>query len=397
MLKSLKIRLYPTAEQEIYIGKLLGSYRYVYNQCLARKKKSYTEGGKSENLTTLSRFFHGELLKDENISWIREHNTKVLKQSIMNMLNAYKNFFEQPNKDTGFPKFKSKYGSKATCRFPVEAISKRNDYSSGFLTLTGQLKNMRFRTSDKYQEQLTKHKENIRSATLTKAKSGKYFLSVLIDVPITRQLKRTENAVGIDIGIKTFVVTSDGESFENIKIKRNNQLKLAKLHRSVSRKEKGSSNREKSRLKLARYYEKLTNRKENYLHHVSNTLLNENQVIVTEDLNVKGMMMNHCIARSVQELSISRFVSMLEYKSLWYDRDFIQVDRYFPSSKNCNECGNKKKDLKLSHRTYKCTQCGYENDRDLNAALNILDEGLRVYKEKIPVRSGKLTPLESSR
>ncbi len=390
MLKAIKIHLYPDKNQEEYINKLLGCYRYVYNNCLNKKIESYKKDKTSENLTTLGKYFHQELLKNNEINWLQEHNTKVLKQSIINMLTAYKNFFN----GNGYPKFKSKHSSKLSCRFPVDSISKRNIYSKNRLTLTKELKDIKFKCSDEYKKYLDKYKDSIKSATLTKHKSGKYYLTILVDGDLHKQLNQSNNTIGIDLGIKDFIVTSEGETFDNIKIKRNNEKKLAKLHKELSRKQKGSSNRNKAKIKLAKVYEKLNNIKENYLHHVANSLLNENQVIVMEDLNVKGMMKNHKLAKSIQELSLHKFKTILKYKAEWYGREIIEIDRFFPSSKNCNNCGHKKTDLTLNDRVYVCTECGYENDRDINAAMNILDEGLRIYKEQIPTRSGELTPLE---
>ena len=164
----------------------------------------------------------------------------------------------------------------------------------------------------------------------------------------------------------------------------------------LSRKQKGSKNKEKSRLKLAKLHEKLNNKKENYLHSVVNTLLNENQVIVMETLNVKGMMQNHQLARSIQELSLYRFKNILKYKSEWYERDLIEIDRFFPSSKLCSVCGNKNTELTLKDREWNCPECGTVHDRDINAAVNILNEGKRLLNNKIPIRNGELTPLESS-
>lgn len=391
MLRAIKIHLYPNKEQGEYINKLLGSYRYVYNNCLNKKIESYKKDKTSENLSTLGKYFHQELLKNEELIWLKEHNTKVLKQSIINMLEAYNNFFN----GSGYPKFKSKHSSKLACRFPKESISKRNDYSKNKLTLTTELKDIKFKCSEEYKNYLVRYKDGIKSATLTKTKSGKCYLSILVDGELHKELNKSNNAVGIDLGIKDFVITSEGEVFENIKIKRNNEKKLIKLHKELSKKQKGSSNRYKAKIKLARLYEKLTNKKENYLHHVANSLLNENQIIVMEDLNVEGMMKNHNLAKSIQELSLSKFKLILKYKAEWYGREIIEIDRFFPSSKNCNNCGHKKSDLTLNDRVYKCDECGYENDRDINAALNILDEGLRIRKEKIPTRSGEFKPLET--
>jgi len=394
MLRAIKIRLYPNKTQEEYISSLLGSYRFVYNQCLDIKIKKYAEEGINYGLKDLGNYFHQDLTKNEEYSWLKEHNTKVLKQSVINLLDSYKRFFVNGN---GFPKFKSKHDNNQSCRFPSEAISKRNDYLSNRITLTSKIKNIKFKCSDNYKSYLNKYKTNIKSATLTRTKSGNYFLSILIDGDLMKKLSKPQNDfVGIDLGIKDFIVDSNGNKVENIKIRRNNEKKLAKLHRELSRKQKGSSNKNKARIKLAKLHEKLNNQKENYLHHITNSLLNENQVIVMEDLNVSGMMKNHNLAKSIQELSLYRFKEMLKYKAEWYGRDIIEVDRFYPSSKLCSNCGEKNGELNLNHRTWTCKTCGTKHDRDLNAAINILNEGKRLLKKKIPTRCGKLTPLDSS-
>lgn len=394
MLKAIKIRLYPNKTQEVYIGKLLGSYRFVYNQCLSLKKEKYIEDKTNLKLTELGQYFHNDLTKNEEYKWLNEHNTKVLKQSIITMLDAYKRFFVN---GAGFPKFKSKH-DKQSCRFPLEAISKRNDYLSNRLTLTSDLKNVKFSCSDRYTKYLDKYKDGIKSATLSKSKSGKYFLSILVnsDKIIIKENKPHNDFIGLDLGIKDFIITSEGKTYENIKIKRNNNKKLVKLNRLLSRKQKGSKNKNKARIKLARFYEKLNNKKENYLHSVTNQLLNENQVIVIESLNVKGIMQNHKLAKSIQELSLYRFKEMLRYKSDWYGNSIIEIDRFYPSSKLCSVCGYKKDDLKLKDRKWACPDCGSIHHRDINAAINILNEGKRLLNNKIPIRCGKLTPLESS-
>jgi putative transposase len=394
MLRAIKIRLYPNKTQEEYILSLLGSYRFVYNQCLALKKEKYTEESKNYGLKELGNFFHQDLTKDENYTWLRDHNTKVLKQSVINLLDSYKRFFVNGN---GFPKFKSKHDNQQSCRFPSEAISKKNDYESNRISLTNNIKDIKFKCSDKYKSYLNKHKSNIKSATLTKTKSGNYFLSILVDGDLMKSKSQpTNDFIGLDLGIKDFIITSEGETFDNIKIKRSNQKKLAKLHRELSRKQKGGSNRNKSKIKLAKLYEKLNNKKQNYLHHITNQLLDENQVIVIEDLNVKGMMKNHNLAKSIQELSLYRFKEMLRYKAEWYGNHIVEIDRFFPSSKLCNSCGHKNSELKLSDREWTCSSCGTKHDRDLNAAINILNEGKRILNNKIPTRCGKLTPLETS-
>jgi putative transposase len=393
MLRAIKIRLYPNETQKDYINNLLGCYRKVYNLALNHKIEVYKATGENHRIQQIGLEFHNNWTKSEGYHYLNEHNTKVLKQAIINMLDSYKRFFVN---NAGFPKFKSKHDSNQSCRFPSEAISKRNNYETGKLTLIKQLKDVKFKCSDEYKHYLNKHKANIKSATLTKTKSGKYFLSILVDGDLMKDKSRPNNDfIGLDLGIKDFIIDSNGNTVENIKIKRNNQKKLAKLHKQLSRKQKGSKNRDKQRVKLAKFYEKLNNKKENYLHHVTNQLLDENQVIVIEDLNVKGMIKNHNLAKSIQELSLYRFKEMLRYKAEWYGNHIVEIDRFFPSSKLCNNCGYKNNDLKLNHREWLCPECGTNHDRDLNAAINILNEGKRLYKEIIPIRCGELTPLES--
>ena len=394
MLRAVKLRLYPNKEQEIYINKLLGSYRFVYNQCLDKKINDFKEFKFSHNLSSLGKFFHNDLTKNPEFEWLKEHNTKILKQSLIDMLDAYSRFFKQ---DSGFPKFKSKH-DKQSCRFPIDAISKVQDFSKSKINLIRQLKNLKFKTSDKYINYLVKNQNKIKSATLSKDKSNKFYLSILIDGDLLKTLNEPSNfSIGIDLGIKDFIITSKNQTFKNIKTIRNNQKKLSYLQRQHSRKKKGSKNKEKARLKLAKYHQKLVNIKENYLHLISNTLLNENQVICMENLNVKGLLKNHNLAKSIQELSLYRFETILKYKSLWYNRQVINIDRFYPSSKTCSDCGYINHELKLSDREWICPDCGVVHDRDLNAAINIEQEGLKIYlKSKIPIRDGKLNPLESS-
>lgn len=390
MLKGIKLRLYPTKTQENYINRLLGCYRLVYNKCLANKINTYKEQQINLGLSQLGNYFHQELTKSQELAFLQEHNTKVLKQAIRNMLVAYSNFFQQ-NNHFGFPKFKSKKDNTASCIFPLEAISKKNNYLNGKLTLTSELKNLHFRCSDKYKNYLTKYKDGIRSATLSRNACGQYFLSILVDSDEVLLMPKTDKVIGIDLGIKTFIVGSDGTTFDNIKSIRNNEVKLKKLQKSLSRKQVGSSNRTKARLKLAKFHNKLNNIKQNYLHEIVNTLINENQVICIEDLNVSGMMKNHHLSKSLQELSLCEFKHILDYKCDWYGRYLITVDRYYPSSKLCSCCGYKNDELTLKDREWMCPHCGTVHDRDMNASLNIRDEGMRLYKEIVGSRTTELT------
>ena len=387
MLKALKIRLYPNKTQEAQINKLLGCYRFVYNQCLNKKITSYEKDKVSENLTSLGHYLHVYLTKQEEYSWLNEQNTKVLKQSIIDMLDAYKHFFEQ---HTGYPKYKSKHDNKQSCRFPFEAISKRNNYEDRKLSLAN-IRGIKFRCSDKYINYLTKNKDGIKSATLSKLPCNQYYISILIDGDLLREVQQSHNTVGIDLGIKDFITTSEGETFENKHFKKSVNGRLKKLQRQLSRKQKGSNNRNKARLKLAKLNKKINDSKLNYLHAVTNTLINENQVICIEDLNVKGMVKNHRLAESISEVNFGEFRRILEYKASWYGRVVVKVGRFYPSSKTCNHCGYIKKDLKLSERQWICPVCGEIIDRDYNAACNIMDKGIEIL---VGSRTPELTLVE---
>ena len=359
---------------------MLGCCRFVYNQCLARKIKSYEENNISENRTSLSKFVHHELLKDDSFVWLREQNTKVFGQTIMDMLSAYNNFFKL---HTGYPKFKSKHNNKQSCRFVLGAISKRNDYTTYHLSLAN-IKNIKFRCSEKYANYLQKHHDNIRQATLKRLPCGEYYLSILVDGDLTHKVKETNSVVGIDLGIKDFVITSDGEVFNNLHFKKFETKKIKRLQHQLSKKEKGSNNWNKARVKLAKVYKRINDRKQYYLHSISNSLIDENQVICMEDLNVKGMVKNHNLAESILEMNWGEFRRMLEYKARWYNRKIVFVNRFYPSSKKCHNCGHINKSLTLNDRQWVCPNCGQTIERDYNAALNILDEGLRIIGRSTP-------------
>ena len=378
MLRAIKIRLYPNKEQELKLNKVLGCYRFVYNHMLALKQKEYNESKKSLKLTDLSKYFHGTLLKDEQYAWLKEQNTKVMKQSIRQMLSAYEQFFKQHN---GFPKFKSKK-DKQSALFPVDAISKGNKFNDRKITLTQPLKNIRFRSSYLYFKRLQLYKDKIRSATLSKTKSGNYFLSILIDLPQEEIVKfgRTGKNVGIDLGVKDFVITSDGEVFENKHFLKLQESKIVKLQRQLSKKQKGSNNSSKQRVRFAKAFEKLTNQKESYIHSVVNELLAYYDTIFMEDLNIQGMLKNHNLAKAIQEVGFFRFKQVLEDKASNNYKKVVLVDRFYPSSKTCHKCGYVNKELTLKDREWTCPVCGEHHNRDLNAAMNILLEGERIMK-----------------
>lgn len=376
MLRAVKIRLYPNKTQEQTLNKVLGCYRFVYNQMLARKHNVYKIDKTNLSVTDLSKWFHGTLLKDEHYVWLTEQNTKVMKQAIRQMDGAYQRFFKQHN---GFPKFKSKK-DKQTALFPLEAISKKNKFETRHISLIGSLKNIKFRCSDLYFSRLQKYNKDIRSATLSKTKSGNFFLSILIEMDDTelKRFERTNKQVGIDLGVKDFVITSDGEVFENKHLFKKKENQVKRLQRQLSRKVKGSNNRRKVQVRIARLFERITNKKETYIHYVTNELLTYFDTIFMEDLNVKGMLKNHNLAKAIQEVGFYKFKEILVNKALVNDKKVVFIDRFYPSSKTCSQCCYKKRDLKLSDSFWVCPECGKHHDRDINAAMNILLEGQRM-------------------
>ena len=376
MLRAIKVRLYPNNEQEQTLNKTLGCYRFVYNHMLALKQEAYNRDKTNLGLCELSKYLFGTLLKDEQYAWLKEVNTKVTHEAIRQMLSAYNNFFKQHK---GFPKFKSKK-DKQSALFSLQAISRCNTFETRHISLTKPLKNIKFRCSDLYLRRLQKYNKNIRSATLSKTKSGNFFLSILIEMEDTelKKFEHTDKQVGIDLGVKNFVITSDGYVFENKHFLKKEEKKLNRLQRQLSRKVKGSNNREKQRVKIAKLFERMTNKKDAYIHYVVNELLKSYDTIFMEDLNVQGMLRNHSLAKAISEVGFSRLKQVITTKALDNGKQVIFIDRFYPSSKTCSVCGYKKEDLKLSDREWTCPNCGKKHDRDINAAVNILLEGKRM-------------------
>ena len=376
MLRAIKVRLYPNNEQEQKINKTLGCYRFVYNHMLALKQEAYNENKKVLRLKELSKYFYCTLRKDEQYAWLKEENTKVMSQAIRQMLLAYDNFFKQHK---GFPKFKSKK-DKQSALFLLNAISRRNTFETRHITLTQSLKNIKFRCSDLYFSRLKKYSKNIKRATLSKSKSGNYFLSILVEMEDTelKKFEHTDKQVGIDLGVKDFVITSDGEVFENKRFLKKEEKKLKKLQRQLSKKKVGSNNREKQRVKIAKLFERMTNKKDVYIHYVVNELLSHYDSIFMEDLNVQGMIRNKRLAKAIKEVGFFNFKQVLVNKALVNGKQIVLIDRFYPSSKTCSKCGYKKEDLKLSDREWTCPNCGTKHNRDINAAVNILLEGRRI-------------------
>ena len=376
MLKSIKIRLYLNPVQKEFISKQLGCCRFIYNKLLDYKKTQYEQNKQSVSLSQLGKYLT-DLKKQKEYLFLNEVYARCLNQTMMDLIKAYDNFFKQHN---GYPKFKSKKDTKQSCRFPINVFNRPNyicnKIKGNRITLIKQLKNILFKCSRKDEIYLNKNQKYIHSVTLTKTSTNKYYLSILIDYNIN-QKDKLDTVIGLDLGIKDFIVDSNGNRYENKHFYKNQENKLKKLNKQLSKKQKGSNNRNKVRIKLSKVHEKIKNQRQYYLHQITSKIVGGDQIICIEDLNVKGMMQNHKLAKSIQELSLYEFRRQLEYKCRWHGRQLIIIDRFYPSSKTCHNCGYIYKDLKLCDRKWICPHCKSLIDRDYNAAQNILTEGLK--------------------
>lgn len=360
--KSYKYRLYPSPEDKELLSLHFGHCRFVYNYFLKEKQEFYLKNKKTLNYNNCSQALT-TLKKQKEYVWLKDVNSQSLQQSLKNLETAFGKFFSKKSK---FPKFKRKDGNNSFNVPQNIAIKSDKIYIP------------KFRNGIKF----VKHrplKGKICSATISKKPSGKYYVSILTEqniiIPDTIDLTKS---IGIDLGIKAFIITSDGNKFPNYKFKKQYQNKLVKLQKHFSKKQKDSNRREKLRIKIAKLYEKITNSREDMQHKLSSSLLNKYDVICLETLAVKNMMQTHKLAYAIADVSWNSMIQKLEYKAAWEGKKIIKIDHFYPSSKTCHNCGYINQNLSLKDRTWECSKCGTVLDRDVNAAKNILTRGLTI-------------------
>ena len=373
-LKAYKFRIYPTEEQEIFFAKTFGCVRKVYNLMLNDRKKAYEE---VKNDPSKKMIFPTPAKYKKEFPFLKEVDSLALANAQLHLDKAYKNFFR--DKSVGFPRFKSK-------KNPVQSYTTNNQNGTVALIDNKFIKVPKLKSLIRIKLH-RQPKGMIKSATISRHSSGKYYISLLCKEEIS-ELPKTNSAIGIDLGITDFAILSDGQKIDNNKFTSKMEKKLKREQRKLSRrallaKNKGiplseAKNYQKQKRKVARLHEKVMNQRTDFLNKLSTEIIKNHDIICIEDLNVKGMLRNHKLARSISDVSWSSFVAKLQYKADWYGREIIKVDTWFPSSQICSECGHKDGKKSLDIREWTCPICHTHHDRDINASINILTEGLRI-------------------
>ena len=373
-LKAYKFRIYPTEEQEIFFAKTFGCVRKVYNLMLNDRKKAYEE---VKNDSSKKMAFPTPAKYKKEFPFLKEVDSLALANAQLHLDKAYKNFFR--DKSVGFPRFKSK-------KNPVQSYTTNNQKGTVVLIDSKFIKVPKLKSLVRIKLH-RQPKGMIKSATISRHSSGKYYISLLCKEEIS-ELPKTNSAIGIDLGITDFAILSDGQKIDNHKFTSKMEKKLKREQRKLSRrallaKQKGinlfeAKNYQKQKRKVARLHEKVMNQRTDFLNKLSTEIIKNHDIICIEDLNVKGMLRNHKLARSISDVSWSSFVAKLQYKADWYGREIIKVNQWFPSSQICSECGHKDGKKPLDIREWTCPICHTHHDRDINASINILIEGLRI-------------------
>lgn len=374
-LKAYKYRIYPTEEQKIFINKTFGCVRLVHNLMLNDRIKSYEEykeDSKSLTYPTPAKY-------KQAFAFLKEVDSLALANAQLNLDQAYKNFFR--DKSVGFPKFKSK-------KNPVQSYTTNNQ--NGTVDIVGKyIKIPKLKSLIKI-KQHREIKGIIKSATISRVASGKYYISLLCETEIN-QLPKTYSNIGIDLGLKEIMVLSNGEKIANQKLSQKFERKLIREQRKLSRKQevakkeqrelKECKNYQKQKIKVAKIYEKMTNTRNDALNKLSTEIIKNHDIICLENLNTKGLLQNHKLAKSIADVSWSKLINKLKYKAKWYGKEIIKIDRWYPSSQLCSVCGENTGKKDLSIREWTCPSCHTTHDRDINAAKNILAEGLRIRRK----------------
>ena len=366
--KTYKFRIYPNKEQEILLSKHFGCSRFVYNHFLNERKEQYQKDKKSDNYYVQAKSLT-ELKKTEDYNWLKEVNSQTIQFALRNLDTAYINFFRG---NAQFPNFKSK---KHKNTFTIPQFGRLDE---------NRIIIPKFKVGIKVKLDNRNVNGKIGKMNITKTPTGKYYVSIFTEQTI-EQLPKTNKQCGIDLGLKDFVITSDGIKYKNNRYTKKYSRELKKAQQHLSRKEKGSNGFEKQKLKVAKIHEKIASCRLDTLHKVSKGLVEDYDLISIEDLNVKGMIKNHKLSKHIADASWGNFVTLLQYKCDWYGKELVKIGRFYPSSKTCNCCGWINQELKLSDRKWTC-KCGETHDRDINASKNILKEGLKYLGRDCPIQ-----------
>ena len=384
--KGIELRLDPTKAQAVFFNKCIGAERVAYNAMLNTKITLYRDYGVKDfhpNWSSLKDFY----------PWMKDVDSRCLCYAKQALETAFKNWFRSLKNggNVGFPKFKQKTHAGKYHNTSMPSTPDRLFKSNRIFIPV--IKWVKFRN---YKNLDLSNIKKIRNLTIKRTNTGKYFVYVCCDVVI-QEYTHTGSCVGLDLGVKDLIITSNGEKFGNKHLLKHSEKRIKHLQKILSKKSKGSKNREKARLKLATAYEKLGNKRKDYLHKLTTRIVRENDIICIEDLNVKGMLKNHSLAKSISDCSFSTIRSMLSYKCDWYGRKLVVIDKWSPTSKRCSCCGHTMSVMGLDVREWVCPNCHTIHDRDINAAKNILDEGLRtldIGSERPEFKPGKNPPMD---
>jgi putative transposase len=362
--RAYKYRFYPSLEQAALLNRTFGCVRYAYNRALAERSRAWTQEQKRVTFAETCRMLTAWKSEPET-AWLYEVSNVALQQGLQHLQQAFVNFW---GKRSRYPQFKSKRKSRASATFTTSGFR----YRDGRVTLAKMTEPLDIRWSRPLPEG-----SKPSTVTVSRDAAGRWHISILVECPV-ETLPPSDSAVGIDAGITSLVTLSTGEKVTNPRHERRDRVSLAKAQRNLARKQKGSANRDKARVKVARVHARITDRRRDHLHKLSTRIIRENQAVIIEDLSVRNMVKNHTLARAISDASWSELRRQLEYKADWYGRTVIAVDRWYPSSKTCSACGAIAAKLPLSVRKWECAACGTVHDRDVNAAKVIRAEGLSV-------------------